>query len=707
MASKVKMLRKLCLNFALIAATVIPFTSVSAQDSPGEYLASSGTIPDDFLISWSEKMKTSLAQAEHNGGSKEDLNDFWLEQHHSIDALLQSGRYSFGDSISLYLNEIADYILKDHPELKEDIRIYTYRSPAVNAFTLADGIIAVNIGLLAHVKTEAELAFVLSHEIAHYQREHFYERFQLINKEESGGWFSTNSLSPLARAERLVGRSKEQEIDADLTGLELFLETDYSLKGVDSVLTTLNYSYLPYGRSAVEGNPFCLPQACYDIPGVFYRDEISEINKDEDYPDGQHLHPNIGERRGQIEAALVQRKVNSGVLFRLGEDRFNRIQELSRFEAVREKVQIGEYTGALYDIYHLQKTYPNNEFLLLSKVKALYGLASYKAVDRISDVLPSSHLVQGPYEQIVHLCKRMNRSQVVTIALQACLSAQDRFPQHKWLERYSSELAKYLVVYCDEEPTEFLKLNEELPEFTKSEEDFRSARGFFRAQQRHYQDFNRYLISNPQKADWLQKEMASFIPFRDSIKEWRMTPADVREEYYEERRERIEEEGAGLNIKEMLILDPTIVMRNVGEDREERLDALEQEHHYTESLKKWVREVGIDAKLLYMEDFEKTDIESYNLFCQLEEWVHETRAFNYLDLMPVSIDLGDKLENSPRYICRIVGVIDLDGYNTYYFGIFDLKQAKVVYSHAQDVGTNFSMKDLRIETQFDLENISK
>lgn len=78
-----------------------------------------------------------------------------------------SGRLSFDDPASQYLNDIADVILADDPDLRQQIRIYYYHSPSVNAFTVADGIIAVYTGLLFHVKSEAELAFVLSHEIAH------------------------------------------------------------------------------------------------------------------------------------------------------------------------------------------------------------------------------------------------------------------------------------------------------------------------------------------------------------------------------------------------------------------------------------------------------------------------------------------------------------------------------------------------------------
>ncbi len=688
--------------YFLLVGLVVTSLNLSAQTTDGDFYESRGQIPKDFLVSWSEKLEESLVQA--NNGEKE-IENFWLDQHHQIDALLQSGRYAFGDPITQYLNEIADHLLRDKPELRKEIRIYTFRAPSANGFTVADGIIAIHIGLIAHVKTEAELAFVLAHEIAHYERNHLYDRYKLNRQNKKSGWFS-NSISPLAQASSLISRSKEHEIDADLVGLELYLNSDYTLDAVDTLLTTLNYSHLPFGRRKVNSNPFCVPSNCYTIPEVFYRDDLDPLQKDEFYPDAQHLHPNIGERRSKIRSALVQRSVKPGVEFRLGKERFNNLQEIARFESIREKISVGDYSGALYDIYNIQASYPQNKFLTLSRVKALYGLASYKAVDKISSVLPSTATLQGPYEQVVHLTKQMNRSQIVSIALQATFSAQELYPEEKWLERYSSELAKYLVVYCKEEPGKFLKMEGSLPSFTKAESDFRSPRAYQRAQKSHYKDFYRYLIKNPNKAIWLEREMSSFISYRDSVMDWRRKSSVEIEEYWEDRQTRMEEEGSGLNIHEMVILDPTINVFNVGEDREERLDALKQEESFKLKLQEITSELGIETQNLYMEDFTSDDVDAYNRFCQLEEWVFEARFFHSQGLMPVSIDLSPELKRGPRYVCRIVGVIDFEGDNTYFLGVFDLQKSELVFSHLADVGRRLSMKDLEKETRYALEIIS-
>ena len=699
------MLRKFLLQEpSLVLIFLFLSLNVFGQELDGQFLKGRGEIPSDFLESWSTKFQRSIDNSLSTGEDEDDLEDFWLEHHHGIDELLQSGRYSFGDPLTVYLNEIADHLLRNDPELRGKIRIYTFRSPSVNAFTVADGIIAMHTGLFAHVKSEAELAFVISHEIAHYTQNHFYQKFKDFRDETENSW-SNPSLSPLALAESRIDRSKEHEIEADQFGLELYLQSDYALEAVDSLLTTLHRSYIPYGRSEVNSNPFCLVEDCFELPEFYYRDEISPISLPEDYADAALTHPNIGSRRTAIQSALVQREIKPGKYFVISESRFKKLREIARFEVVREHLITGGFAKALYDIYVLQKEHPNNKFLNIAQVKALYGLASFKAVDELNLVIPSSTNIEGPSQQMMHLIKQMNRSQLVTIALQASLKAEELYPEEKFLKRYSSELAKYLLVYCDEEAADFKADAKAIPAFDNQESDFRSPRAYYRAQQKHYHDFHRYLINDPVDQEWLAQEMEKHYAYRDSIEEDRLLTVEEREERYEDYWEEIEEKGSGLNIREVVVLDPIIRVINIGDDLEERLDGLEQEREFKQNLPQWIKAQGIQAELLYSESMTESDVDRYNRFCQLEEWFDEARAFNSFDLMPVSIDVREKLPEGTRYVCRIIGVVNKDGWDSYYFGLFDLKQGEVIYFRNASVGLKLSMSDLEEETKKDLKNI--
>ena len=198
-----------------------------------------------------------------------------------------------------------------------------------------------------------------------------------------------------------------------MEGLKIYLESPYSLDAIDTAFTTLHESYVTYGRKPV-GYDF-LSTDIFTVPPVYFREEVDPIEKEEDYFDETHNHPNIASRRVALDSARGQ-DYRGGDYFLLGKEHFEQIRELARMELVREKVVYGWYGSALYDIYVLRDKYPESKFLDLSEVRALYGLASFKAANRISDVAESGFLVDGPIQQVNHILGQLNCEQLNSLA---------------------------------------------------------------------------------------------------------------------------------------------------------------------------------------------------------------------------------------------------------------------------------------------------
>ena len=55
-----------------------------------------------------------------------------------------------------------------------EFRFYVVEDSSINAAALPDGTVLVNTGLLGAVENESQLAFVLSHEIAHVLQAHHW-----------------------------------------------------------------------------------------------------------------------------------------------------------------------------------------------------------------------------------------------------------------------------------------------------------------------------------------------------------------------------------------------------------------------------------------------------------------------------------------------------------------------------------------------------
>jgi hypothetical protein len=690
----------------LIMTLVWSFAGYAQDDFnsfPG--IRSQGQLPSDFMDSWADKYERRLEE-ETSTENEEDqslLTDFWQEQYRNIDAMIQGGRFSFGDEITLYLNEITDKVLQNDPELRKQIRVYLMKSPSVNAFSIADGIIVINTGLVAHVKSEAELAFVLAHEVAHFKEQHVFESFKKAKAEDIGGWFSP-SVNPIKRFDDMMARTREHELEADLEGLKIYQASPYSLAAIDTAFTTLHESYVTYGRKPV-GKDF-LATDIFTMPPAYFRDEVDPIEKEEDYFDETHNHPNIASRRLALDSARGE-DYPEGSYFLLGEERFHKMQELARMELVREKVVYGWYASALYDIYVLRDQYPNSKFLDLAEVRAIYGLASFKAVDRISDVAESGFRVDGPIQQVNHILRQFNCEQLNSLALHYTYRAKAKYPEEKFLNEYINNLSRYLMIECDVEANEFEVEGEKLPEFTAAEEDFDSPRQYLRAQQSHYRDFHKYLLAAEYDSGILVKDMGKHQAYKDSLQREHFLTEKERNKRDKEIEKREEESGPGLKVDQLIMLDPTILVVNYSDNKIKQLEALKKEQTYKEQLPGWAEAAGIKTELLYVEEMSEEDIDAYNDFSLLEEWVTEATAFGRRDIIPTNLDIREKSGVHSRYLCRIIGIVAEGDKDFYYFGLFDINKGELLYSRFEEMGRTLTITELERETIEDLQWISR
>src|SRR5262245_24164538 len=116
----------------------------------------------------------------------------------------------------------------------ESLRVYIVEEPTSNAFAGPNGIVVVWTGLLLRIQSEAELAFVLGHEVTHYLKRHSVANFERTTN--SAGRVRLLSAATLGIAAlpaaliavgALASYSREQERDADLGGFDLVVAKGY------------------------------------------------------------------------------------------------------------------------------------------------------------------------------------------------------------------------------------------------------------------------------------------------------------------------------------------------------------------------------------------------------------------------------------------------------------------------------------------------
>ncbi|MFN7935664.1 MAG: M48 family metalloprotease [Bryobacteraceae bacterium] len=139
----------------------------------------------------------------------------------------------------VYVNAVGQSLVK-HAK-RSDIRyqFHVIDAPIHNAFALPGGQIFIYTGLLESMRSEAELAGVLGHEIAHVDLRHCIERYQYQMRVPGG------ELLKIAQGFMQIGYAQYQEIEADKAGLRMALASGYDPQGTLDLFSRVFRAALP------------------------------------------------------------------------------------------------------------------------------------------------------------------------------------------------------------------------------------------------------------------------------------------------------------------------------------------------------------------------------------------------------------------------------------------------------------------------------
>jgi predicted Zn-dependent protease len=114
-----------------------------------------------------------------------------------------------------------------------NIRVYIVEDPEFNAFAMPNGALVVYTGLLLRTENEAQLAFVLGHEITHFLHRHTLEHLKMtVNTAGAFAVFgvmtagATDLLIPVGVG-AIFANSRDEERDADAYGFQLAIRNGY------------------------------------------------------------------------------------------------------------------------------------------------------------------------------------------------------------------------------------------------------------------------------------------------------------------------------------------------------------------------------------------------------------------------------------------------------------------------------------------------
>ncbi len=347
-----------------------------------------GVIPSILNQSSSSKAKEAAKTIKNTNAKRSEKKteiDHAIESSFFEDQLLTSGQILYGDPMAEFVNQVADELLTDKKQLRDELQFFVMKSHVPNAYTTHNGIVVVTIGLLARLENESQLAVILAHEIQHYVLKHSLQQYKEVKQTIAESRSRRGNSDLESKIKHLYRFSKDQELEADKMGYELIKNSKYDLSEGIYVFEMLKYSDYPFLETTMKIESFETPY--YKYP-AHIKDGIAkklaeaivadEKSDKEELDDETSTHPSLNKRINILKNLVEQKNSSGNQKFVVGQKQFEEIQKMSRYELLLLFVRRGDYGRSFYLSSVVEILYGKGNFIDKVKAMSLYGILEHK-----------------------------------------------------------------------------------------------------------------------------------------------------------------------------------------------------------------------------------------------------------------------------------------------------------------------------------------
>ena len=371
-----------------------------------------------------------------------DYKKIYEDQFKEIGQLWQSDRSVTAPDANEYLQAVVQKILSANGELKKtDARVIFSRDWWPNAYSMGDGTIAINAGLMVFLDNEAELVFVLSHELAHYYLDHtgsaikkyvetissesFQKELKRLAKTEYG---ANRQLEELSKSFAFSSRkhTRENEAAADKLAFNFMKKTGYDCGAIRTSLELLDKI-----DDSLLYKPLVLQQVFnfneYPFKKKWIQKESSIFSQldENDSPltgkekDSLKTHPDCNKRisllNDSIQTVLTGKKflVNEGLFRQLKKDFFIEMTE----QCYREK----NLSRNLYYSLLLLQAQENTPLAVYSIARGLNQVYEYQKKHQLgSKIDAESKTYPEEYNQLLRMLDQLRLDEIANVNYHFC-----------------------------------------------------------------------------------------------------------------------------------------------------------------------------------------------------------------------------------------------------------------------------------------------
>lgn len=453
----------------LVALTIILSFQLAISQSTTDYqrVTNTGSLPTQVFTKSSENYESTIQEIETDlsKSEKKSAQQFYLESGFSIDEMMRSGIILYNPEYNDYLAKITNELLKGYPSLKSEVHIYLMRSPVVNAFATAGGNIFISMGLVSMLDNEAELAYVIGHEIGHIAKEHgldFYLEAKEIDRKSSNNSLLRKSSSFDANMVVKNLYSQNLETEADEFGIQSLMRTKYlaDTNTLNAVFDILKYAYLPFENESFPINYF--ESTNYVTSKNLKLDSIKQISGEPEKLDKKaafkSTHPSIGDRRKVVNSYIENVSNDNRSPYLVSEAGFNNLRHVARYELPMFYLENHLYQDAIYAAYLGLKKDPENIYLQKIIAKSLTGLSKFRnsKYDEVYAEKARFEQYEGEQQQLYYLLWAISDVELNVMALDYTFRVHLKSPKDVELLPLCEALINDLVFYHFNDADDFL-----------------------------------------------------------------------------------------------------------------------------------------------------------------------------------------------------------------------------------------------------------
>lgn len=406
----------------------------------------------------------AAAGKEHQKDFKEIYNNHFEE----IGELWKSSRPVTAPEVNNYLQSIVQKIFAVNPDLKNtDARVVFTRDWWPNAVSMGDGSITVNGGLVLFMEDEAEMAFVICHELAHYYLDHsnkaIKKTVQTVNSEEFKKEVKRLSKQEYRVSEQMQNlfkkmafgsrrHSRDNEAEADKQAFQFMKNTGYDCNGIIKCLQLLNHiddtslykPFVPETTFSFELYPFKKKwtQKASAIFGQMSSDDSPLSEKEKD---SLKTHPDCEKRITLLQDSI--NKLNAGKKFIVNEAFFNELKKQFFAEITEQEYRDDNLARNLYySLLMLQKG--ENIPLAVYSIARDFNILYQRQKDhKLGDISRENRYYPADFNLLLRMIDRLKLEEIAMLNYYFCKKYEAQMSSYKEFDVEMQKAKKTMVEY--------------------------------------------------------------------------------------------------------------------------------------------------------------------------------------------------------------------------------------------------------------------